>query len=44
MMKIIKGINTYKKTEIFELVEYLNEASDKTNTKKVRVKIIFLYL
>ena len=44
MMKINKGINTYKATEIFELVEYLNEASDKTRTKKVSVKIIFLYL
>ena len=43
MMKINKGINIYKETEIFELVEYLNEASDRTNIKKVRVKIIFLY-
>tara|TARA_Y100001970_G_C13498706_1_gene492584 strand:+ start:222 stop:419 length:198 start_codon:yes stop_codon:yes gene_type:complete len=42
-MKINKGINIYKETEIFELVEYLNEASDRTNIKKVRVKIIFLY-
>ena len=44
MMKINKGINTYKETEIFEVVEYLNEASDRTNIKKVRVKIIFLNL
>ena len=44
MMKINKGINKYKKTEIFELVEYLNEASERTKIKKVRVKIIFLYL
>ena len=44
MMKINKGIKTYKETDIFELVEYLNEASDRTNTKNVRVKIIFLNL
>ena len=44
MMKIKKGINIYREIEIFDPVEYLSEASDKTRTKNVRVKIIFLYL
>ena len=43
-MKLIQGITKYIIVEIFEIDEYLSEASDKTNAKNVTRKINFLFL
>ena len=41
IVKINHGINKYKRVFKLEVVEYLNEASDKTIIKKVITKISF---
>ena len=44
IVKINHGINKYKRVFKLEVVEYLNEASDKTIIKKVITKISFWFL
>ena len=43
-MKLNHGIIKYTIVDIFEIDEYLKEASDNTKTKNVIKKIIFLFL
>ena len=43
-MKLNHGIIKYIIVDIFDIDEYLKEASDNTKTKNVIKKIIFLFL
>lgn len=43
-MKLSIGVNRYKKVDSCEAVEYLKDASEIIKTKKIIIKIIFLFL
>lgn len=44
MIKINQGVAKYSDNAVLEDVEYLNNVSDKTNKKKPKRKVIFLFL